>query len=31
MNQEVEINVDEIVRVLLDVRTAKPGKLIKLP
>jgi len=30
MNQEIEVNVDEIIKTLLDVRTAKPGKLVKL-
>ena len=30
MKQAVEINVDEIINTLLEVRTAKPGKLIKL-
>lgn len=30
MKQEVEVNVDEIINTLLEVRTAKPGKLIKL-
>jgi len=31
MNQEVELNVDDIIKTLLDVRTAKPGKQVKLP
>lgn len=31
MNQEIEVNVDEIIKTLLDVRTAKPGKLVKIP
>lgn len=30
MKTEVEVNVDEIISTLLEVRTAKPGKLIKL-
>jgi hypothetical protein len=30
MNQEVELDVDEIIRALLEVRTAKPGKLVGL-
>jgi len=30
MNQEIEVNVDEIIKTLLDVRAAKPGKLVKL-
>jgi serine/threonine-protein phosphatase PP1 catalytic subunit len=30
MKQEIEVNVDEIINTLLEVRTAKPGKLIKL-
>lgn len=30
MNQEVELNVDEIIRALLEVRTAKPGKVVTL-
>lgn len=30
MNKEVEINVDEVIKTLLDVRTAKPGKMVKL-
>ncbi len=30
MKGEVEVNVDEIISSLLEVRTAKPGKLVKL-
>lgn len=30
INPEVEINVDEIIRSLLEVKTAKPGKLVNL-
>ncbi len=30
MNKELEINVDEVIKTLLDVRTAKPGKMVKL-
>ena len=30
MNHEVEVNVDDIIKTLLDVRTAKPGKQVKL-
>lgn len=30
MSSEVEVDVDEIIRSLLEVRTAKPGKLVKL-
>jgi serine/threonine-protein phosphatase PP1 catalytic subunit len=30
MSQEIEVNVDDIIKSLLDVRTAKPGKLVKL-
>lgn len=30
MNHEVEVNVDDIIKSLLDVRTAKPGKQVKL-
>lgn len=31
MNHEIKVNIDEIIRALLEVRTAKPGKLVKLP
>lgn len=30
MKNEIELNVDEIIKTLLEVRTAKPGKLVKL-
>jgi hypothetical protein len=30
MNHEIKVNIDEIIHALLEVRTAKPGKLIKL-
>lgn len=30
MQNEVELNIDEIIKTLLEVRTAKPGKLVKL-
>jgi serine/threonine-protein phosphatase PP1 catalytic subunit len=30
MNHEIKVNIDEIIRALLEVRTAKPGKLVKL-
>jgi serine/threonine-protein phosphatase PP1 catalytic subunit len=30
MKGEVEVNVDDIISTLLEVRTAKPGKLVKL-
>ncbi len=30
MLQEVEVNIDEIIRTLLEVRTCKPGKLVTL-
>lgn len=30
MKQEIEIDVDAIIKALLDVRTAKPGKLVAL-
>ena len=30
MKQEVEVNVDDIIKSLLDVRTAKPGKQVQL-
>ena len=30
MNNEVEVNVDDIIKSLLEVRTAKPGKVVKL-
>lgn len=30
MLQEVEINIDDIIKTLLEVRTCKPGKLVTL-
>jgi len=30
MNYEHELKVDDIIKNLLEVRTAKPGKLVKL-
>jgi serine/threonine-protein phosphatase PP1 catalytic subunit len=31
MKHEVEVNVDDIIKSLLDVRTGKPGRQINLP
>ena len=30
MKQEVEVDVDGVIKSLLDVRTSKPGKLVNL-